>query len=152
MRILLWVVLAVVGLLAASPWLLYEAGLSKFAELPEPSAAPLRPEQEQWLHCEFRAEQVPDSFTVTPWNYIFLMRAHAPALSYGDRLAGFVARGYTFTQLANRRTMTRLFSAISLTIWIERHWTVQQVAAQAHIQLQHASRFHCPPGPAEWQP
>lgn len=154
MKALLWLLLAVLALFAAAPGLIYEAALGSIDGRPQAGAAPaLNAEQRQWLRCELRADDRPGPPITNPWAYVSLLTSDDLfENSYGDQLAGIVARNYNATHLQQARALQRHLSGAALTIWVSRHWTQDQMEAQAHALLQHAARFHCPSAPAEWQP
>lgn len=156
---LFYAALALLGLvfafLVAAPGLMYEAGLSNIEGRPQAGLAPrLNDKQREWLRCELRADEHPAAPITNPWTLAWTIlntQSMPPTHRYPDDLAWVVARNYNSTHLKQRRGLNWHLSGAALRVWIVRHWTQDEMEAQAHASLQHVSRFRCPPGSAEWQ-
>jgi len=140
-------------LIVSAPGLLYVAGISNVEGRPTPDAAPpLRSAQRQWLRCELWADGQDQAPITNPWQAALKFIEQDSLRSYSGELAWIVARNYNTTHLRQREMSYWHLSGVSLTIWVARHWTQDQMESQLHALLQDASRFRCQPGPSEWQP
>ena len=138
-------------LLAASPGLLYFAGLADIHGRPEPGVfPPLSVEQQNWLRCELRAADNDKPAVNNPWRLVWGILQDDPAPHYGDRVAALVARNYAVDNRNQKDGLSWQLSWASLTIWVARHWTLEQMESGAHEALHKAHRYQCEPGPAEW--
>lgn len=134
-------------LLAASPGLLYVAGLARIHDRPQPGTVPpLSVEQQNWLRCELKAGDRDQPAVTDPWRLALGFLKDDPAPNYGDRLAWLVARDRSGKAGGGGWDL----SSASLAIWVARHWTLEQLEAGAHEALRKAHHFQCEPGPAEW--
>ena len=151
LRISLALLVLMVLLVASAPGLIYLAGIGSVEGRPQADAPPLRPAQRQWLRCELRADGLPEAPITNPWSYALRVLRRDPPPSYGDEMSWIIARHYNATHSKRQRAMERMLSGMSMSIWIARHWTQDQMEFQVHALLQDASRFSCQPGPSEWQ-
>jgi hypothetical protein len=151
LRAVLALVLLLFAVVAALPGLLYCATLTRIEGRPQPGPEPaLSVEQQNWLRCELHAGYRDKPTLTNPWSLTLGFLGEDLAPGYGDRLAGIVAQRYAVEHLGQRRMLDWHLSSAALSIWVARHWTLEQMEARAHAALQRSKRFQCEPGPDEW--
>jgi hypothetical protein len=128
------VVLALVALLAAAPWIGYGVGLVVVEGRPAPPAASrLTAEQAEALHVWLRKAGVLDVAPLSPWQYaIDLVREPQALESGGLAAARVVARDHVARRLKLRGARWRRLAEVALTIWLTRNWTSDAILARAY--------------------
>ena len=136
-------VLAIVclAMLAATPWALYYCGLRELGGTPDLAAAPIDRIQQQALWAAAGCVGEPVLEVLDPFSYL-LAAATLDAPPPSSIFAWRVASAYQHGQLQHSGMLWRQLSSTALTIWITRHWTMEQIlskVAQADQARQHYS-------------
>ena len=118
-------------------------GLANVVGRPEPLApsTQLSPADAAVVWCMLEGNgPVPGSIReLTPHRWIvdFVGSAHADEFHQptGTGLTWFVASGYNSNHVKNRRSPFLGLSGVSMSIWLTRHWTLDELLAQAAAEL-----------------
>jgi len=122
-------VLAVLVLL--SPWLLYELGLSRFDAMPVKPAQIVSAEQQAWVWGLARGTGQPKVEPMKPYGYVLRFFSGDPRATPSESLAYWVSREHVWNLPQNRMGWWHLTN-VSLTIWLSRHWTTEEIASAAY--------------------
>jgi hypothetical protein len=122
--------LLLAGLLVGLPWWLYAQGLAAYDRLPQPPAqlASAAEQQQVWQRAGAAAE--PEAVVLNPVTYLLSasFQARPPEITaYAWRVAS--AHGRTHLLQAQGPTSRHLAGA-ALTIWLTRHWRVEQLLSR----------------------
>lgn len=143
---LLLTAVVLLAIVAALPGVLYWAALARLDTLPQPGAdAALTVEQQNWLRCEMHAGDRDQVSVTDPWTAAYRFLRADPHFSYGDRLSWLVARDHLIGLHGGPGKDTDL-SAAPLSVWVARHWTLEQMEARAYVVWQRGRRHECAPG------
>ncbi|RZL35500.1 MAG: hypothetical protein EOP35_13710 [Rubrivivax sp.] len=124
----LGVLLLCVGL---SPWLAYELGLSRFETMPAPPAQLATAEQQAWVWELARGTGEAKVEPMNPYGYATGLFAAEGRATPSESLAYWVSRDCVWKLPKSSMTWWHLTNA-SLTIWLSRHWTTEQIASAAY--------------------
>lgn len=138
-RLIYFVAFAFVSLAAAVlslPWFLYWIGLSNLTRWPIKSSLPISSISERTEVLAYLRDK--SSFqSLSPWSVtaclIFADTCReAPS---GEKVAWFIARNNNAEGLQNRKFLMWHVSGASLTIWLTRNWTEEEMLAKARDLL-----------------
>lgn len=116
--------------LLLGPWAIYEIALSNIVTLPSPPSTPPVPAANMETVWRMFKEHGPvEVEPLSPHGYAFALLAHR-SLPSGARTAWLVARNHNMANLKDRRWWH--MSGAALTIWLTRHWSTEQLVAEAH--------------------
>ena len=129
------------ALAAATPWIAYVGGLANVDGRPEPpTTGPLAEAELEFLHLRFRkagAFVVPQ---LSPFDYADGLLNDPDRLSgAGIRAAEAVAGNYARSHLRIRHPFCTRVSEAALTVWLTRNWSSNQVVSRA-FEIEHARR------------
>jgi len=114
------------------PWLLYAIGLSNIEGRPSlPTNATLTPDEAQKIWEELKEKGPIQIEKISPWHYVFMVLEANDKPKSGEYLAWFVARNYNSTHMRNKRMIYWHLSGASLTIWLTRNWSAEQLLLKA---------------------
>ena len=114
------------------PWLLYELGLANVVGRPSlPNSVPASAAQAQAVWRDLREDGPIEVTPLNPYGYVIAVLSQNEP-SPGAKVAWFVARNHNLANLSNRRMIWWHLSGASLTIWLTRHWSPDQLIAKAH--------------------
>ncbi|MBK7974738.1 MAG: hypothetical protein IPK07_16150 [Deltaproteobacteria bacterium] len=142
-RILVAAASTAVGMAIGGPWALYAAGLANIVGRPEPPApsSRLSPTDAAIVWCTLEgSEPVPESLRrLTPhgaiWDFVLEANDLAIGSHTGGALTSFVARRYNANHARERRSLWWHWSDGSMSIWLTRHWTLDELLAAAAAEL-----------------
>lgn len=129
------------AIVIGGPWALYAAGLANVVGRPEPPAARLSPTDAAIVWCTLEgSELMPESLPrLTPHgvsrDFVLEVNGWAVSSHAGERLTSFVGRRYNANHARDRRSLWWHWSDGSMSIWLTRHWTLDQLLAQAAAEL-----------------
>ena len=113
------------------PWILYKVGLANIEGRPSlPLNMALTADEAQTLWTEFKEVGPIQVEKLSPWHYVLLMFVDNNKPKPGEYLAWFVARNYNSAHLHNKRMIYWHLSGASLTIWLTRNWSTEQLLAK----------------------
>ena len=134
------VVAAVLGsLIILAPAGVYALGLSNVNGRPSPPAScHPTPTDRVLLERAFRMSQPITVKPLSPWAYVnFILEDDSrDAAAGGVAATSLVAQHYNVQHLKDRRSIAWHLSGASLTIWITRHWSADEVVCAAVDLLQ----------------
>lgn len=120
-------------LVALSPWLLYELGLSRFDAMPEKPGQLATAEQQTQAWARARGTGMPKIEPMNPYSFVFnfFWRDPASNTTPSESIAHLVATDYALQQ---RPMMGNAhLERVALAIWPTRHWTTEELmTAAAH--------------------
>ena len=116
-----------------APWVLYRVGLSNLSGRPSKPKIEKLDEAKSQKIWKLLNENGPVEFeSLTPWHYAFqFIGLQKEKMSPGERTAYFVARAYASNNLKNRKMIYWHLSSTSLTIWLTRNWSGDQILSKA---------------------
>jgi len=143
-RSLIALVLFLLAMYFAVPWSLYYLGLQDIKGRPElPTQMLSVPEQEQlWANAGF--EGLPELVELDPVSYIVSASGQdmpAPVTMFAWRIASAYQRQHHL----HDGVMWQQLSGGALTIWLTRHWTMQQLLSKV-AELEAQKRHTTPEG------
>lgn len=118
--------LALAGLGLGLPWWLYQQGLAAFDHLPEPPAQLAPPAEQQRVWQRAGAAAPPEAVVLNPVSYLLSasFQARPPEITaYAWRVASAHGRAH----LQAQGPLSRHLAGAALTIWLTRHWRVEQL-------------------------
>lgn len=126
-------VLGVLGLLIAlSPWLLYELGLSRFDAMPTRPTHLATAEQQAWVWALARGSAQPRLEPMNPYVFVQRFLSGDGRSTPSESLAYWVSREYVW-QLPRKSMGWWHLTNAALTIWLTRHWTAEEIASAAYV-------------------
>jgi len=125
--------IALVGVAILLPWLLYAIGLGNINGWPElPTQSKLAEDDAMKVWHELKEKDPIKVEKLNPYDYAaFILGLKSMEPASGARLAWFVARNYNYKNLKDRRNLYWHLSGASLTIWLTRNWSADQLLAKA---------------------
>ena len=136
MRKLLRVLGGVLGVLmlfvALSPWLAYELGLSRFDAMPVKPAQLATAEQQAWVWHLARGTGQPQVQPMNPYAYVLRFFSGDGRATPSETLAYWISREHVWKLPREGMGWWHLTNA-SLTIWLSRHWTIEEIASAAYV-------------------
>ena len=133
-----FVAIIIVGLLSF-PWVLYGIGLANVNGRPiHAERISITKTEAEALWHQLRETGPMEIEKLSPWDYVFLF-VGKDKIHRGERLAWFVARNHNAESLKDRRMLLWHLSGASLTIWLTRNWTAQELLAKAN-EIKHNRR------------
>lgn len=137
------IVLALVVLVLLSPMMIYWVGLHGISRLPEPPTEVLSAAQQDWVWRLTKSPGEPVIEKRNPYSYVYRFYTMANTdnvaspqkTSGGDRVVHWVTRDYLHTLEARPSNTWWQLSNASLSIWLTRHWTQEQIFAASFKAL-----------------
>lgn len=149
MKTLLIVTVLLAAFFGALPWAAYQMGMDNMDAMPLPSEAVNYKNYQAIAVWEERKEALPIAMhPITPWHFYRLIWCSRynenieDFLSCGEeypglRAAAYLAKRHLDEHLIHHGLVWRYMSRAALTVWITRHWSVEQVVAEL-IRLKQA--------------
>jgi len=131
--------LCFIGLMAVTfilPWVAYWVGLSRISQLPLPPSHVITAEQREWVWGLARGSGVHVTEPMTPFSYLHALFSSQGTMDRDARVVGWVASDHLTHQDAVQPMFWWHLSSASLTIWLSRNWTDQQITTAAFAALQ----------------
>lgn len=118
--------LLLAGLILGLPWWLYQQGLADFDRLPEPPAQLASPAELQQVWQRAGAAAAPEAVQLNPVSYLLsaTVQARPPEIT---AYAWRVASAHSRQHLRAEGPVRRHLAGAALTIWLTRHWRVEQL-------------------------
>ena len=140
-RAILWFV-ATLGLVSALPWAAYWLGLSAVSHYPLPPSQALSADQREWVGSLASVSGNPAIAPLTPYSYLYDLFAQQGKAEAGPRVIWWVASDHLSDQHTGQGMLWRHLAGASLTIWLSRNWTDQQILAAAFVALEHRGEVY----------
>jgi hypothetical protein len=117
------------ALLLGLPWWLYQQGLAAFDRLPEPPAHLASAAEQQQVWQRAGAAEPPEAVVLNPVSYLLSasFQARPPEIT---AYAWRVASAHSRTHLQADGPARRHLAGAALTIWLTRHWRVEQLLSR----------------------
>lgn len=128
-RSLIAIVLFILALVFSIPWGLYYLGLKDIDGKPDLPAHMISGDMQQKIWAESGYEGQPESVALNPVSYI-LSAAGQDAPPPVTLFAWRVASSYQRQHHAHEGVMWQQLSGGALTIWLSRHWTIDQLLSK----------------------
>lgn len=130
---LISLVLGGVVLIVGGPWGLYRLGLASLPGLPEAPQVLVSPQAQREVWQRSGGEGEPEMVTLEPVSYLMSAAGqNVPPAS--TLLAWRVASAHTQAQLKSEGPLRWNLATSALTIWITRHWTLEQLLSAVSQQ------------------
>lgn len=140
-RVGFWLI-GVVAVAVALPWVAYWVGLSRVSHLPLPAPQAVTPDQREWVWNLAKASGARAVEPLTPFSYLYDMVFLKVQNDGSRRVIGWVASDHLINQGQDLRMFWWHLSTASLSIWLSRNWTDQQITAAAFVALQHRGEVY----------
>lgn len=128
-RSLIAIVLLIIALVFSIPWGLYYLGLKDVGGRPDLPARMISSDMQQKIWAESGYEGQPESVALNPVSYI-LSASGQDAPPPVTLFAWRVASSYQRQHHAHDGVMWQQLSGGALTIWLSRHWTIEQLLSK----------------------
>jgi hypothetical protein len=131
MKYIIRTLFIIVIFIAALPGGLYIVGIYMVEGKPfPPSNLATTEEQEKiFLHIEKNIAET-KVLRLNPWSYSLMLITQE--LPQGIRPSSLVARNYNQTHIKNHRMLYWHLSDASMTIWVSRNWTSEQILTKVY--------------------
>lgn len=126
------IILAVIiFIIAMAPWLLYGIGLYNVSGRPEYASTKITNEEAKIIWKELRETGPIHVEQISPWEYALLFFKKKPLNNYpGMNSAWFVVRDFNLNRIENKRIGFWHLSGASMTIWLTRNWTTNEILSK----------------------
>jgi hypothetical protein len=118
--------LAAGGLVFGLPWGLYRLGLDALPDRPQPPLALASKAEQQALWLRAGCEGEPEGAVLDPVTYLLsasVQARPAPIVAFAWRIAS----DHSQARLRHQGAFQRHLAGAALTIWLTRHWSVDQL-------------------------
>jgi hypothetical protein len=133
LRLLIGLFVVALIVVMTGPWLLYAIGLANIERRPShASDANVAPEDVAALARALRISQPITIDRLSPYSYIWAaIHRDERVLGHGVHVAWPIARSHNADYLADRSKGAWHLSGASLTLWLTRNWTGDELIAKA---------------------
>jgi hypothetical protein len=130
--------IGILGLALILPWGAYWVGLYRYriSQYPLPPPQAISAPQREWVWSLAKVSGEPVMVPLSPYTYLYDLFILKGKTDRNMRVAWWVASDHLIKQNTSQQMLWWHLSGASLTIWLTRNWTDQQITAAAFFALQ----------------
>ncbi len=136
MKYIIKTFIVIIIFIVALPGALYIVGIIMVDGKPIPPDKLASPEEQIQIfqHIEKNGTQ-PKITRLNPWSYSLMVASLE--IPHGVRPASLVARSYNQNHIKNHRMLYWHLSSASMTIWVSRNWTSEEILSKIYELYNH---------------